>query len=132
MNRRNTRPAKHIVLTSHPSGSKDKPPPVHWGAASAAERGPIVGTLGEMAHRNAIGTHSGQYALYRALAVAAGSLDPVHVPDLTDTSPVRAIGPHPQWADPKKIVSDGYDDRKFPAGQKGGRLAGHGRQVGFG
>ncbi len=105
MDRRNTRPAKHIVLTSHPSGSKEKPPPIHWGAASAAERGPIVGTLGEPAHRNAIGTHSGQYALYRALAVAAGSLDPVHVPDLPDTSPARAIGPHPQWADPAKIVS---------------------------
>jgi GTP cyclohydrolase II len=105
MDRPNTRPAKHIVLNSHPSGSKEKPAPVVWGAASAKARGPIVGTLGDMARRNAIGTHSGQYALYRALAVAAGSLDPVHVPDLTNTAPAQAIGPFPQWREPDKIVS---------------------------
>ena len=105
MNRPNTRPAKHIVLTSHPGGSKEKPAPVLWGAPSAQARGPIVGTLGDRARRNVIGTHSGQYALYRALAVAAGSLDPVHVPDLTNTAPAKTIGPHPQWGDPEKIVS---------------------------
>ena len=105
MTKRNTRAAKHIVLTSHPGGRKQAPAPLSWGAPTAGERGPVVGTLGDESPRNAIGTHSGQYAVYRALAVAAGSLDPVHVPDLTNTSPAHAIGPHPQWADPAKIVS---------------------------
>lgn len=98
------KPPRHIVLTSHPRGGQ-KPLPVAWGAASAAERGPIVGTLSNPAHRNVIGAHSGSYALYRALAIASGSLSPVHRADLTDTAPAVAIGPHPQWADPKKIVS---------------------------
>lgn len=52
-----------------------------------------------------MGTHSGSYSVYRALAVAAGVLDPEHVPDLTDTTPPVAIGPHPQWCDPQRIVS---------------------------
>ena len=77
--------------------------PVRWGAASPAERGPVVGTL--TLQRNAIGAHSGSYSLYRALAVAAGTLDPVHVPDLTDTAPAAAIGPHRKWSDPSAIVS---------------------------
>lgn len=79
--------------------------PIKWGAQNAAERGPVVGTLTDLDQRNAIGTHSGSYSLYRALAVAAGTLDPVHVPDLTDTSPAASIGPFAQWADPEKIVS---------------------------
>ena len=94
----------HIVLTSHPTGHQN-PVPIRWGAASAAERGPVVGTLGSAGRRNAIGAHSGSYALYRALAVAAGSLSPLHKPDLTNTSPAEAIGPHGQWGDPDKIVS---------------------------
>ncbi|MGI9304597.1 MAG: GTP cyclohydrolase II [Gammaproteobacteria bacterium] len=97
-------PRKHIVLHSHPTGEQD-PQPIHWGAASASERGPVVGTLAAGAKRNAIGAHSGSYALYRALAVASGSLSPLHKPDLTNTSPAVRIGPHPQWADADKIVS---------------------------
>jgi GTP cyclohydrolase II len=57
------------------------------------------------AHRNAIGTHSGSYGVYRALAVAAGALSREHRADLTDTSPTDAVGPYPQWADPAAIVS---------------------------
>ena len=98
--------SSHIVLTSHPLGrSAGQSPPIRWGAATAAERGPVVASLTNPAQRNAIGTHSGAYALYRALAVASGRLDRDHRPDLTDTSPAEAIGPHPQWADPDKIVS---------------------------
>jgi hypothetical protein len=36
--------------------------------------GPIVGTTTTRSHRNVIGTHSGSYSVYRALAVAAGAL----------------------------------------------------------
>ena len=99
-----TSPRKgHIVLTSHPGGGRV--PAIRWGAASAHRRGPVVGTLGERARRNVIGAHAGAYALYRALAVAARSLDPVHVPDLTGTAPAAVIGPHPRWADAAAIVS---------------------------
>ena len=98
------RPAKHIVLTSHPRDG-EKRLPISWGAADPRERGPVIGTLTDPAQRNVIGAHSGSYALYRALAIAAGSLSPLHKPDLTDTAPPEALGPHPQWSDPDKIVS---------------------------
>jgi GTP cyclohydrolase II len=97
-------PRRHIVLTSHP-GSGPKPLPVRWGAATARERGPVVGTFSQPTRRNVIGAHAGSYALYRALAIAAGKLSPIHVPDLTDTAPAETIGPFPQWANPKTIIS---------------------------
>lgn len=97
---------EHIVLTSHTGNRKADPAyAIHWGAPTAAERGPVVATLTNPAHRNAIGTHSGAYAVYRALAIASGALQRDHRPDLTDTSPSEAIGPHPQWAEPDRIVS---------------------------
>jgi len=80
-------------------------PAIHWGAATAAQRGPVIGTTTNRAHRNVIGTHSGSYGVYRALAVAAGSLSREHRADLTNTAPTDAVGPHPQWADPAAIVS---------------------------
>lgn len=95
----------HIVLTSHPSKSGTQAPEVHWGAASAKERGPIIGSSHNPQQRNVIGVHSGAYGVYRALAVAAGKLDPIHRPDLTNTFPPVSIGPFPQWFDPDKIVS---------------------------
>lgn len=98
--------ASHIVLTSHPRGSGGKQvSAVNWGAASAAARGPLVAGLAEPALRNVIGTHSGSYAVYRALAVAAGNLQRDHRPDLTNTVPAAHIGPHPQWGEPGRIVS---------------------------
>jgi GTP cyclohydrolase II len=93
----------HIRLTSHSSGHGSLP--INWGAGSAAERGPVVGTTTKRSHRNVIGTHSGSYSVYRALAVAAGALDPKHKADLTNTSPTDAIGPFPSWTTPGKIVS---------------------------
>ena len=93
----------HIKLTSHPG--QTKPVPIQWGAPTAAERGPVVGTLSDPQKRNVIGTHSGSYAVYRALAVAAKALDPEHKPDFTDTSPWHPIGPHPQWSEQDRIVS---------------------------
>jgi GTP cyclohydrolase II len=99
------RPAKHIVLTSHPTSGGPPPLPIRWGAADPRERGPIIGSLTDRRRRNVIGAHSGSYALYRALAIAAGSLDRMHRPDLTDTAPPVAIGPYPQWSAPERIVS---------------------------
>jgi GTP cyclohydrolase II len=97
--------AGHITLTSHPRPGRAKPPKITWGATTPAARGPVIGTFGDASRRNAIGAHSGGYALYRALAIAAGSLDALHRPDLTNTAPAVPMGPHPQWANPEKIVS---------------------------
>ncbi|MBR0565126.1 GTP cyclohydrolase II [Azoarcus sp. L1K30] len=97
--------ASHIVLTSHPRTRTGLYHTVRWGAPTARERGPFVASLSDPAQRNVIGTHSGAYSLYRALAVAAGNLQSTHRPDLSNTLPAAEIGPHPQWSDPKKIVS---------------------------
>ena len=95
----------HIRLLTHPGNSGHKPPPIHWGAGSARERGPLIATFTNPAHRNVIGAHSGSYSVYRALAIASGALDPSHQADLTNTLPTKAVGPHPQWADADRIVS---------------------------
>jgi GTP cyclohydrolase II len=97
--------SKHIRLTSHPGQDGGPPVRVVWGAPDAKSRGPIIATLSHPEHRNAIGTHSGAYAVYRALAIAAGSLKADHHADLTNTSPTHLLGPHPQWSQPDKIVS---------------------------
>jgi GTP cyclohydrolase II len=94
---------RHIRLTSHAGGFGALA--LRWGATTPTERGPVVGTTTTRSHRNVIGTHSGSYSVYRALAVAAGALNPQHKADLTNTSPTDVIGPHPQWLEPGKIVS---------------------------
>lgn len=96
----------HIVLSSHPQAHKrgaffD----VRWGAMNPTERGPVIASLTDLSQRNAIGTHSGAYAVYRALAVASGALQRDHRPDLTNTAPAVMVGPHAQWGEADKIVS---------------------------
>ena len=100
---RDVAPQSHIRLTSHSSGYGARQ--IVWDASTPLERGPIVGTTTTRAHRNVIGTHSGSYSVYRALAVAAGALKRDHRADLTNTSPTDAIGPYPQWSEPGRIVS---------------------------
>jgi len=87
----------HLVLTSHPGQIRHKTTPLTWGAQSPQERGPVVATLTNPDHRNAIGTHSGSYTVYRALATAAGFLPAEHRPDLTNTLPAESVGPHASW-----------------------------------
>jgi len=100
------RATRHIRLTSHPGQQGPSgAPAIHWGAATAAERGPVIGTTTNRSQRNVIGTHSGSYGVYRALAVAAGNLVKGHRADLTNTSPTDLIGPNPQWGDAEKMVS---------------------------
>ena len=96
---------RHIRLTSHPATAGFGAIPLHWGASSPAERGPVVASPAEPRYRNAVGSYSGAYAIYRALAVATRALARDHRPDLTDTAPAALIGTHPQWADASKIVS---------------------------
>ncbi len=95
--------SSHIRLTSHAKGMGSLP--IGWGAATPTERGPVVGTTTQRGHRNVIGTHSGSYSVYRALAVAAGALKRDHRADLTNTAPTSLIGPYPQWTDSARIVS---------------------------
>jgi GTP cyclohydrolase II len=97
-------PTSHIRLTSHPVEGHGALP-LRWGAANPDERGPIVGSTSNRSQRNVIGTHSGSYGVYRALAVAAGALLRGHKPDLTNTMPTDPVGPYPRWGDPTKIVA---------------------------
>ncbi|HEY6135144.1 MAG TPA: GTP cyclohydrolase II [Rubrivivax sp.] len=98
--------ASHIRLTSHPGQQGPAgAPAIHWGAADGLERGPLVGTTTNRSQRNVVGTHSGSYGVYRALAVAAGNLTRGHRADLTDTAPTDLVGPYPPWGDAQKIVS---------------------------
>jgi GTP cyclohydrolase II len=95
----------HIRLTSHPGQGTSGAPALRWGAADPLERGPVVGSTTNRSQRNVVGTHSGSYGVYRALAVAAGNLVKGHRADLTNTAPTDLVGPYAQWGDASKIVS---------------------------
>lgn len=95
----------HIKLTSHPGVYGPDVIPINWGDPDPQKRGPIIATLTNPDHRNVIGTHSGSYSVYRALAVAAGALKPDHRPDLTNTTPVVDFPFQKQWGEADKIVS---------------------------
>src|SRR6202166_587366 len=95
----------HIRLTSHPDPNAKQRFPIDWGAPTARERGPIIGTVSHPQDRNVIASHGGSYSVYRALAVSSGALDPIRRPDLTNTHPAAIIGPFPQWNDARRIVS---------------------------
>ena len=97
--------SKHIILTSHRPHGQHGLPAIKWGAPTALERGPVIATVSNPRDKNTIGTHSGSYSVYLAVSVASGRLDPLHKPDLTNTSPVANVGPHPQWSGAEKIVS---------------------------
>ena len=56
----------HIRLNTHPSQGGQAAPPVIWGAPDPKIRGPVVGTVGDPAKRNAIGVLMG-VALFAAL-----------------------------------------------------------------
>jgi GTP cyclohydrolase II len=94
----------HIRLTSHPEPGEARFPIV-WAGRDSATRGPLIGTVTRQGDRNVIGAVGGAYSLYRALAVSSGALNPLARPDLHNTQPPVAIGPHPQWSEPGKIVS---------------------------
>ena len=109
----------HIRLTSHAIESPVQAPKILWGAPTAAERGPIIGTISDKQQRNCIGSHSGSYTIYRALSIASGKYPPTHRPDLHNTQPTDAVLPQPSWTEPGKIISidpwganivDGFSD----------------------
>ena len=49
----------HIRITSHPAPGGKLNFPIQWGAASARERGPVIGTVSRPQDRNVIGSHGG-------------------------------------------------------------------------
>jgi GTP cyclohydrolase II len=113
----------HIRLTSHSSGGKPLQFPITWGAPTARERGPVIGSITAAANRNVIGAYGGAYSIYRALAVSSGTLNPIARPDLKDTSPLIEIGPHPQWTGSQIVSLDPWGHRiteDFKAEVEGG------------
>ena len=97
--------AEHVVLATHATLKYPESIPLDWGNKDPLKRGAVVATQTNPKARNAIGTHSGSYTVYRALSMASGKYSPTHRPDLHNThSPVK-IGPYPSWFDETKIVS---------------------------
>ena len=95
----------HVVLTSHKNTIFKDVPPINWGAKDPNERGPVIATISEKENRNAIGSHSGSYTVYRALSIAAGNFPKEHRPELTNTEGTFSFKPNPSWFDPEKIVT---------------------------
>lgn len=104
--------SSHIILASHPTQVYKESLPIEWGNKDPLKRGPVIASITNPKARNAIGTHSGSYTIYRALSVASKQFPADHKPDLENTeSPVK-IGPFDSWSDPEKLVSIdpwGYD-----------------------
>jgi len=96
---------RRVVLTTHPAQYSASPTGIVWGASTPEARGPVIGTLLKPELRNAIGTHNGPYAIYRAVSAAKGGWDPSKRSDLAYTEPTVKIGPYPSWYDPAKIVA---------------------------
>lgn len=96
---------QHVVLATHSNLKYPESLTLDWGNKDPMKRGPVVASTTNPKARNAIGTHSGSYSVFRALSIASGKYSPNHRPDLHNThSPVK-IGPYASWFDPTKIVS---------------------------
>ncbi|KAL5501576.1 hypothetical protein ACEPAH_8836 [Sanghuangporus vaninii] len=96
-----------VILTTYPDQHGIKPFPLTWGAEDPKVRGPVICSrlVPSIKQRNAIGAHSGSYSIYRALAIALGTLSPTHKPSYALTEPPVSIPPVPAWFNPSKIVS---------------------------
>jgi len=97
--------SSHVVLTSHSNQVYKESLPIKWGAKDPKERGPIIATISEKENRNAIGTHSGSYTVYRALSIANGDFPKDHRPELENTHSPVEVKPQESWFDPEKMVA---------------------------
>lgn len=95
----------YVSLTTHSGQFGSNPIEMNWGAADPTERGPVIATVKHGGQRNAIGAHGGGYCVYTALAVAAGELNPLHIPNLGTTFPTDKFGPFQSWKNPKSLVT---------------------------
>jgi len=96
-----------IKLTTHQHQHGMDPVPIKWGDPDPKKRGAVVATVSAPGKRNVIGSHSGTYSVYRALALAKSGLDRNFRPDFTNTLPGEIFlkGPFPAWSVPDRIVS---------------------------
>lgn len=94
-------------LTTYPGQSVVDPVPLNWGESDPQVRGPVLVSRNKktLKKRNAIGAHGGSYAIYNALAIASGNLDPNFYPDFTNTQPTFQPPQQPAWGDATKIVA---------------------------
>ncbi|KAL0069456.1 hypothetical protein AAF712_003484 [Marasmius tenuissimus] len=99
-----------VLLTTYPDQHGISPVKLTWGATSPLERGPVICSRlpGSIRQRNAIGAHSGSYSIYRALAIAMGTLDPAHRPDFSKTEPPVEFPPNESWYGPKDGSDKGH------------------------
>ena len=97
--------SSHVVLTSHSNQVFKESLPINWGAKDPKERGPVIATISEKENRNAIGTHSGSYTVYRALSIASGAFPKDHRPELDNTHSPVEVTPKDSWFDPTKMVA---------------------------
>lgn len=97
--------ASHVVLTSHSNQIFKESIPINWGEKDPKKRGPVIATISEKENRNAIGSHSGSYTVYRALSIASGAFPQDHKPDLHNTEVTNKFGPYDSWYEPDRIVS---------------------------
>ncbi|MBC7386942.1 MAG: GTP cyclohydrolase II [Cryobacterium sp.] len=95
----------HIILATHQNLRYKESLPIHWGERDPLKRGAVVASVTDPKHRNAIGTHSGSYTVYRALSIAGGEFRPQHRPDLENTESPVQIGPYESWYSPDKMVA---------------------------
>ncbi len=95
----------HVVLATHSHLKYPESLTLHWGAKNPMQRAPVVASHSDPKTRNAIGSHSGSYTIYRALSIAAGKYLTTHKPDLHNTHSPVPMGPFPSWFDDTKIVS---------------------------
>ena len=103
----------HVVLTSHKNRVFKDRPQITWGARTARERGPIIGATVAQRTRNVIGSHGGGYAVYRALAIAAGKYPRDFRSDLENTHATARIGPFDSWTDPDNSSARNLRDEGF-------------------
>jgi len=94
--RRKLEVPSYVALTTHPTNQSEEVK-LNWGAKSPKERRPVIGQQQGAVPRNTIGAHGGSYSIYKALAVATGSLDPHYIPNLHNTEPPFEIPPNPSW-----------------------------------
>jgi len=95
----------HVVLTSHSDQLYKNTPKIYWGEENPEKRGPVIATISDKQDRNAIGSHSGSYTVYRALSIASGAFPKAHKPDLYNTEGTFRFKPNPSWFDLTKIAT---------------------------
>jgi GTP cyclohydrolase II len=97
--------SSHVILATHSNLKYPESITLKWGAKDPNVRGPVVASQTDPKARNAMGTHSGSYTVYRALSMASGKFSPTHKPDLHNTQSPVQLGPYDSWFDDTKIVT---------------------------